>query len=240
MKAVVVTFPGSNCDADARHACALAGMDVVAAWHKDASLPADTNFVVLPGGFSYGDYLRTGAIARFSPIMADVIRFANEGGLVLGVCNGFQILCESGLLPGALVRNAGLSFVCKDVFLRTENASTPFTTALTKHQLLRIPIAHGEGRYVADADVIHQLEANNQIAFRYCTADGHVEPSANPNGSTNNIAGIVNFDGNVLGMMPHPERYSETLLGSADGMNVFASLVQHHATQMAPNLVSSQ
>lgn len=240
MKAVVVTFPGSNCDADARHACSLAGMEVVAAWHKDEALPTDTDLVILPGGFSYGDYLRTGAIARFSPIMADVIRFANDGGLVLGICNGFQILCESGLLPGALVRNAGLSFVCKDVFLRTENTTTPFTATLAHHHVLRIPIAHGEGRYVADEATIADLEANNRVVFRYSTADGQIDPSANPNGSTNNIAGIVNAGGNVLGMMPHPERYSEALLGCADGMTMFASLMQQHAAQTNPTLVTPQ
>ncbi len=240
MKAAVVTFPGSNCDADARHACALAGIDVAAAWHKDEALPADTDLVILPGGFSYGDYLRTGAIARFSPIMADVVRFANNGGLVLGICNGFQILCESGLLPGALVRNSGLSFVCKDVYLRTESTSTPFTSTLEKGALLRIPIAHGEGRFVADANTIDELEAQGRVAFRYCNADGSVNADANPNGSANNIAGIVNAGGNVLGMMPHPERYAEALLGCADGMNVFASLVQHYAAAAPTTLVSSQ
>jgi phosphoribosylformylglycinamidine synthase len=180
--------------------------------------------VILPGGFSYGDYLRTGAIARFSPIMQSVIAFANDGGIVFGICNGFQILCESGLLPGALIRNEGLSFVCKDVNLRVERTNSPFTRALSTGSVLRIPIAHGEGRFTAPAEVINEIEANNQVLYRYATEDGTLSSEANPNGSINNIAGITNARGNVMGMMPHPERACDPLLGSTDGVTVFASL----------------
>ena len=193
-------------------------------WHKDTALPSGLDAVILPGGFSYGDYLRTGAIARFSPIMQSVIAFANDGGIVFGICNGFQILCESGLLPGALIRNEGLSFVCKDVYLRVERTDSPFTRALTVGSVLRIPIAHGEGRFTAPADVINEIEGNNQVLYRYATSDGSIVAEANPNGSINNIAGITNARGNVMGMMPHPERASDPLLGSADGVSVFASL----------------
>lgn len=224
MKIGVVTFPGSNCNADAEFGATITGNTAVRLWHKDTSLPSGLDAVILPGGFSYGDYLRTGAIARFSPIMQSVIAFANDGGIVFGICNGFQILCESGLLPGALIRNEGLSFVCKDVHLRVERTSTPFTRALATGSVLRIPIAHGEGRFTAPADVIDEIEANNQVLYRYATADGTLSADANPNGSINNIAGITNARGNVMGMMPHPERACDPLLGSTDGVSVFASL----------------
>lgn len=224
MKIGVVTFPGSNCNADAEFGATITGNTAIRLWHKDTSLPSGLDAVILPGGFSYGDYLRTGAIARFSPIMQSVIAFANDGGIVFGICNGFQILCESGLLPGALIRNEGLSFVCKDVHLRVERTTTPFTRALTAGSVLRIPIAHGEGRFTAPADVINEIEGNNQVLYRYATSDGAIAPEANPNGSINNIAGITNTRGNVMGMMPHPERACDPLLGSTDGVSVFASL----------------
>lgn len=224
MKIGVVTFPGSNCNADAEFGATITGNTAVRLWHKDTSLPSGLDAVILPGGFSYGDYLRTGAIARFSPIMQSVISFANDGGIVFGICNGFQILCESGLLPGALIRNEGLSFVCKDVHLRVERTNTAFTRALPSGSVLRIPIAHGEGRFTAPAEVIDDIEANNQVLYRYATADGALTPDANPNGSMNNIAGITNARGNVMGMMPHPERACDPLLGSTDGVSVFASL----------------
>ncbi|MBU3678375.1 MAG: phosphoribosylformylglycinamidine synthase subunit PurQ [Candidatus Kapabacteria bacterium] len=227
MNVGVVTFPGSNCDADARYGASLAGATVHALWHKDTSLPPGLDVIILPGGFSYGDYLRTGAIARFSPIMHEVIGFANGGGLVFGICNGFQILCESGLLPGALIRNRNLSFVCKDVHLRVENTDTPFSNVCSQGQVLRIPVAHGEGRYTASDDVIKGLEDNGQVLFRYVTADGVPTDESNPNGSLANIAGITNATRNVMGLMPHPERACEPLLGSADGMAVFQSLLRH-------------
>lgn len=229
MKLGVVTFPGSNCDHDALHAGSVHGFESVRLWHKDTSLPSGLDVIVLPGGFSYGDYLRTGAIARFSPLMAEVIAFANAGGLVMGICNGFQILCEAGLLPGALIRNAHLDFVSRDVTLRTETNKTPFSIALAEGSLLRIPVAHGEGRYVAAPDVIESIEANGQVLFRYVDVTGAASEASNPNGSTNNIAGIVNAAGNVMGMMPHPERYVEAIVGGADGRGVFESLVRHLA-----------
>ncbi len=223
----VLVFPGSNCDHDAYHAAKhVMGQEARFVWHKEASL-GEADVVVIPGGFSYGDYLRSGAIARFSPVMQDVVRFANEGGLVLGVCNGFQVLCEAGLLPGALMRNASLRFGCKDVYLRVENAQTPFTNAMTEGQSLLIPVAHGEGNYHADAETLDRLEAEGRVVFRYATAEGEVTGAANPNGSARGIAGIVNEAGNVLGMMPHPERCVEGLLGSADGALVFQSLIEH-------------
>jgi phosphoribosylformylglycinamidine synthase len=225
MKFGVVTFPGSNCDQDAHFAIRTVGGESVQLWHKDTSIPTDLDGIILPGGFSYGDYLRTGAIARFSPIMNEVIRFANAGGLVVGICNGFQILCEAGLLPGALIRNENLSFICKDVHLRVENSETPWTNALSKGTVLRIPIAHGEGRYTASEDVINELESSNRIVFRYVTPSGEDRPEANPNGSMHNIAGIINAAGNVMGMMPHPERAADTLNGGTDGLAVFHSIV---------------
>jgi len=224
MKFAVITFPGSNCDYD----CYRAVKDhlkcpVEYIWHREHSLN-NCDCVILPGGFSYGDYLRTGAIARFSPIMQQVMDFANKGGPVIGICNGFQILLESGLLPGAMLVNRSLQFVCKTVHLKTENNSLPFTNRLAKEQLIRIPIAHKEGNYYADEKTVRELDDNGQVVFRYSDAQGRVDNSANPNGSVNNIAGITNKKGNVLGMMPHPERAMEQLLGSSDGTLIFDSI----------------
>jgi len=219
----IVRFPGSNCDHDAYFAASQKGTAFYL-WHKDTSIPKGIDCIILPGGFSYGDYLRCGAIARFSPIMREVVTFANRGGLVIGICNGFQILTEAGLLPGVLLRNSMLNFVCRDVFLSVANASTPFTSALKPNQILRIPVAHGDGNYYADEETISNLETNNQVVFRYSDSEGRLTEAANPNGSNNNIAGIINERGNVLGMMPHPERYSDDLLGCSDGKGVFNSL----------------
>lgn len=226
MKTRIVVFPGSNCDHDAHYAVKniLGETDTEFVWHKEESIGKDVDLVILPGGFSYGDYLRTGAIARFSPIMKDVIRFAKDGGTLIGICNGFQVLCESGLLPGVLVRNEALKFRCTFVNLRTENTSTRFTSDYKVGQVARIPIAHGEGNYIAEPEVIAELEANKQVIFRYSDESGNVTPETNANGSINNIAGIVSKEGNVMGMMPHPERACEAMLGSADGLNVFTSL----------------
>lgn len=219
----IVVFPGSNCDHDAYHAAKhVMGQEARFIWHKEDEL-GDVDMVIVPGGFSYGDYLRSGAIARFSPIMKDVVRFANSGGPVLGVCNGFQILCEAGLLPGALMRNASLRFVCKPVDIIVESTATPFTQGMEKGEILTIPVAHGEGNYFAEADVLNRLEGDGQVVFRYVSSDGSATPEANPNGSANNIAGIRNAAGNVLGMMPHPERHVEGLLGHADGIRLFES-----------------
>lgn len=223
MKAAVITFPGSNCDYDLYKAVQQVGGEASFVWHRERGLESyDT--VLLPGGFSYGDYLRAGAIARMSPIMEDVVNFANNGGTVLGICNGFQILCEAGLLPGALVRNASLSFQSKDVRLRVERTDTLFTAGYTVGQTLRVPIAHGEGNYEADQSTLEQLETEGRIVFRYVNQAGESTEDANPNGSWHNIAGITNATGNVLGMMPHPERAMEQLLGSVDGMALFTSL----------------
>lgn len=223
----VILFPGSNCDHDAYHAAGhVMGQQARFIWHKEDKL-GDVDVVIVPGGFSYGDYLRAGAIARFSPIMKDVIRFANEGGLVMGICNGFQVLCESGLLPGVLMRNASLRFACKDTFLRVEQTSSPYTNSMQVGDVLAIPVAHGEGNYYASDDVLDQLEANGQIVFRYCDAAGQLTDEANPNGSARNIAGIINEQGNVLGMMPHPERCIEAIVGSGDGIHVFRSVLNH-------------
>jgi len=229
MRIAIVTFPGSNCDYD----CYTAATDVLGAeahyvWHREREL-GSPDAVFLPGGFSYGDYLRAGAIARFSPIMEEVLRFAQRGGPVLGICNGFQILCEVGLLPGALVRNRSLKFRSHDVRVRVENTDTPFTRRYDEGQILRMPIAHGEGSYVADAATMARLEAERRVAFRYVDAHGEAVDEANPNGSLNNIAGIVNERGNVLGLMPHPERAVEALLGSVDGLPIFESLRDHVA-----------
>ena len=199
-------------------------------WHKDSSL-GDVDVIVLPGGFSYGDYLRCGAIARFSPIMKEVISFANKGGVVLGICNGFQILCEAGLLPGALLRNASLKFVCKYVHLRVENSETRFTNRCKNGEVLEIPVAHGEGNYIADPAVVKRLEEHGQIVFRYCEPDGAISERANPNGSLNNIAGIVNERGNILGMMPHPDRASDPVLHHTDGQKIFQSLIESFVLQ---------
>ena len=224
----VIVFPGSNCDHDAYHAAKhVSGQDARFIWHKQDALGDDVDVVIVPGGFSYGDYLRSGAIAQFSPIMQDVVRFAEDGGLVMGICNGFQVLCEAGLLPGTLMRNESLRFTCKPTPLRVERTNTPFTQAMTPGQVVTFPVAHGEGRYYADDEVVAALEANDQVVFRYCHADGQVTSDANPNGSVRNIAGIVNERGNVLGLMPHPERCVEGLIGSGDGALIFDSLIGH-------------
>ncbi len=221
----VVVFPGSNCDHDCEHVFKdVLGQDVTMVWHKETSL-AGLDGVILPGGFSYGDYLRTGAIARFSPVMDAVKQFAASGGLVLGICNGFQILLEAGLLPGALLRNRSLHFICKDVYVKVENAATPFTGFCRPGQVLKVPIAHADGNYYTDPVTLAGLQANAQIVFRYCDAHGTVTPAANPNGSLDHIAGISNATGNVLGMMPHPERSAESLLGNEDGRFILESVV---------------
>jgi phosphoribosylformylglycinamidine synthase len=225
MKFGVIVFPGSNCDHDAYNVIAeVARQPVTFLWHDSEDLKG-VDAVLVPGGFAYGDYLRTGAIARFSPVMQSVKQFAAGGGLVLGICNGFQILTESGLLPGALMRNAGLKYICKQVHLRTETADSPFTSQLEKGQVLEIPIGHMEGNYFCDAETLARLESEDRVAFRYATAKGQITPDANPNGSLGNIAGILNEGRNVLGMMPHPDRSSEALLGSADGWKIFASMI---------------
>lgn len=226
MKFGVVRFPGSNCDQDAYYALLdQLGQPVEYVWHQSTDL-RKFDCIVLPGGFSYGDYLRTGAIARFSPVMDAVIEHARKGRFVIGICNGFQVLCEAHLLPGALVRNVGLKFVCKHVHIRVENENTPWTSMARRGQVLRIPIAHGEGRYVADEGTLAELEAANRVVFRYCEPNGTVTQESNPNGSMANIAGIANERFNVLGMMPHPERAAEKLLGSADGRVLFKSVVR--------------
>lgn len=229
----VIVFPGSNCDHDAYHAARhVMGQEARFVWHKEASI-GDADVVIVPGGFSYGDYLRAGAIARFSPVMNDVVRFAHDGGLVIGICNGFQVLCEAGLLPGALARNRSLRFASKQTHLRVENARTPFTRRMTEGQVVAIPVAHGEGNYYADERTLDALEHERRVVFRYCEPSGRVTAEANPNGSARNIAGIVNAAGNVLGMMPHPERCVEPFLahtgGSADGRLIFESVIEHLA-----------
>jgi phosphoribosylformylglycinamidine synthase len=227
MKLGVVTFPGSNCDYDCYKAIEE-GLEAEAVylWHKEHDLRG-VDAVFLPGGFSYGDYLRAGAIASLSPIMREVAAFAEGGGPVAGICNGFQILCEAGLLPGALIRNRSLKFASRTVHLRVENADTPFTSAYQPGQVLRIPIAHGEGCYIAEPETLARLETEGRVVFRYVDAAGSPTPEANPNGSLNNVAGVVNERGNVLGMMPHPERAVSGLLGSEDGMGFFRSLADH-------------
>ncbi len=227
MKVGVVVFPGSNCDRDSHWAVReVLGQEAVYLWHKDTDL-CDVDMVFLPGGFSYGDYLRTGAFARLSPIMALVKDFAESGGLVLGVCNGFQVLLESGLLPGAMIPNKHLRFICREVTIRVERFDTPYSNLLSTGEILRIPIAHFEGNYFADRKTVEMIEANNLVLFRYCDSEGGITESANPNGSTNNIAGLVNAGGNVLGMMPHPERACEKILGSTDGLDIFESVLNH-------------
>lgn len=223
VRSAVAVFPGSNCDQDAYHALEVLGHRARYLWHEDTALE-DIDLLVLPGGFSYGDYLRTGAIARFSPLMRAVPEFLERGGLVLGICNGFQILLEAGLLPGAMMQNSGLKFVCRHVYLRVENADTPFTNAARPGQVLRIPIAHHAGNYYADANTIALLEANGQVVLRYCDERGEVGAESNPNGSLGNIAGIVNERRNVFGLMPHPERACERILGSEDGRVIFDSI----------------
>ncbi len=224
MKSAVVVFPGSNCDVDVYDALKQMGSEVDFVWHKTDALNS-YDLVVLPGGFSYGDYLRAGAIARFSPIMKYVVHFAQQGGLVIGICNGFQVLVEAGLLPGALLRNERLRFVCRYVYLKTENPHTRFTTDIPPGKALKIPIAHGEGRYFIDPQGARRLFERGQVVFRYATPENEVLPEANPNGSVENIAGIINEQGNVLGMMPHPERAMEQLLGSEDGRFIFRSIM---------------
>lgn len=225
MRVAVPIFPGSNCDHDALHACGtVMGWGTVPVWHQERNLPEGTDLVFVPGGFSYGDYLRCGAIAALAPIMADVKRFAEQGGLVLGVCNGFQILCEAGLLPGALLRNESLRFIHKEVHLRTERTDLPFTRAFAPGQVIRVPIAHAEGNFTLDEDGLVELESRGGVVFRYCGPKGEVAPEFNPNGAENGIAGIVNAQGNVLGMMPHPERVVEPAQGGTDGLWLFRSL----------------
>jgi phosphoribosylformylglycinamidine synthase subunit PurQ / glutaminase len=228
MKSAVVVFPGINRERDmARTLRLVSGQAPAMVWYADTALPAGTDLVVVPGGFSYGDYLRCGAIAARAPIMDAVRAFAAKGGLVLGVCNGFQILCEAGLLPGVLMRNAQLKFICKDVHLKVERSGTPFTRGYNAGQVIRVPVAHGEGNFVADADTIARIEGEGRVVFRYCAPDGTVSPASNVNGSTNAIAGIVNERGNVLGMMPHPENHVEAAIGSTDGRGLFAGLAEH-------------
>ena len=223
----VVVFPGSNCDHDTYYVLRkILDLDVLFLWHKQATLE-DCDIIILPGGFSYGDYLRTGAIARFSPIMNEVIRFANKGGYVFGICNGFQVLLEAGLLPGVMIKNESLNFVCKDIYLKIENRETVYTKGINGKNSLKIPVAHGEGNYFTDENTLKELEDNNQIVFKYCTSDGSITNESNPNGSIMNIAGIINKNGNVMGMMPHPERSSDSVLGKTDGSLIFKSLVNN-------------
>lgn len=223
MKTAVIVFPGSNCDYDMLSALNFVGHEATFVWHKDTDL-SGFELIVLPGGFSYGDYLRAGAIAHFSPIMNETIRVAKKGKFVMGICNGFQILTEVGLLPGALIRNQNLRFLCQQVYLRVENSDTKFTNQLQKDDILKIPVAHGEGNYYLDEDGIKMLEDNEQVVFRYTNSDNKLVPSANPNGSKNYIAGIISKEKNVMGMMPHPERAVEEILGSTDGCSIFKSL----------------
>jgi phosphoribosylformylglycinamidine synthase len=226
MKFGVVVFPGSNCDHDAFYAIGnVLQKPVEFIWHQSEDL-ANCDAVILPGGFAHGDYLRTGAIARFSPVMKSVEKFAASGGLVLGICNGFQILCEAGLLPGAMMRNSGLRYICRHVHIRVEQTDTPFTNAAKRGQILKIPIAHNEGNYRLDDDALAQLEKSRQVIFRYTTPDGSDDATGNPNGAINNIAGVCNRERNVAGLMPHPERAVEAALGSADGLVIFRSMVE--------------
>lgn len=229
MRSAVIVFPGSNCDRDVYTVLEAQGLNPVNVWHSETSLPDGLDLVVLPGGFSYGDYLRCGAMAARSPIMQEVIRFADRGGHVLGICNGFQILTESGLLPGTLMRNTHLKFNCKETTLRVETNDTPFTSGYAKGQLINLPVAHAEGNYFADADTLNALNDNGQVALRYVDSSGHPTEEANPNGTQQNIAGITNKAKNVLGLMPHPERHSDLLLGGADGAVMFTSLLKRFA-----------
>lgn len=230
MKFGVLVFPGSNCDHDTYHAIKhIHNMETTFIWHKEKEL-GDVDAVLVPGGFSYGDYLRSGAIARFSPVMNEVVAFAESGGPVLGICNGFQILLEARLLPGTMMNNEQLRFTCKFVHLRCENRQTPFTNAITDDTILNIPVAHGEGNYFAENDLLKELEDNNQIVFRYCDQQGNISHDSNPNGSAANIAGISNRNGNVVGMMPHPERAVEARIGSDHGKMIFESAMSHLAS----------
>jgi len=233
MNFAVLQFPGSNCDQDVVHVLRnVLGHKAELLWHKESSLGA-ADAVIVPGGFSYGDYLRTGAIARFSPVMAAVQRFAADGGLVLGICNGFQILCEAGLLPGALIRNRSLQFRCEHIFLKTATHDSPFTSGIPPNKLMRLPIAHGEGCYFADPETLGRLRTNNQVLWRYVDARGEATEGANPNGALDGIAGICNEGRNVAGLMPHPERASEPILGCADGRWVFESMIEALAAHKA-------
>jgi phosphoribosylformylglycinamidine synthase len=226
MKAAVIVFPGSNCDRDVQTSLAASmGSQPDMVWHGDAELP-QTDLIVVPGGFSYGDYLRCGAMAAHSPVMREVVKRAKAGTPVLGICNGFQVITEAGLLPGVLMRNVSLKFVCKDVYLKVERAAAPFTAKYKVGQTVRIPIAHAEGNYFADAETMKRIEGDGRVAFRYATFHGEVTPEANPNGALNNIAGIVSENGRVLGMMPHPERLADPLLGGSDGKAMFDGLVE--------------
>jgi phosphoribosylformylglycinamidine synthase I len=230
MKFGVVVFPGSNCDHDAFYAIGnILKKPVEFIWHQSQDM-ANCDAIILPGGFAYGDYLRTGAIARFSPVMKSVEKFAKTGGMVLGICNGFQILLEAGLLPGAMMRNSGLRYICRHVFIRVEQTNSPFTNAASQGQILKVPIAHNDGNYNADEATLADLEKNRQILFRYTTPDGGNDAAGNPNGSLHNIAGICNPERNVAGLMPHPERAVESALGSADGLVIFQSLVESLVT----------
>jgi phosphoribosylformylglycinamidine synthase len=230
MKSAVLVFPGINRERDmARTLRLVSGSEPAMVWHADTALPSGTDLVVIPGGFSYGDYLRCGAIAARAPIMDAVRAHAARGGLVLGVCNGFQILCESGLLPGVLMRNEKLRFICKDVYLRVERSDTPFSRGYNAGQVIRVPVAHGEGNYVADETTIARLEGEGRVVFRYVAPDGSRDPRWNINGATGSIAGVLNDRGNVLGMMPHPENHVEALMGPTDGRGLFAGLTQHFA-----------
>jgi len=226
MHACVVVFPGSNCDRDVKVALeAVVGRPVRMVWHADPSLPVDCDLIVLPGGFAYGDYLRCGAMAAHTPVMRDVLARAKQGTPVLGICNGFQVLTETGLLPGTLMRNASLRFVCRDVFLKVERSDTLFTNRYAKDEVIQVPIAHGDGNYFADEDTLDELEGDGRVVFRYVDATGNVDAAANPNGAQRNIAGICDKSGRVLGMMPHPERLFEPLLGGSDGRRLFESLL---------------
>ena len=228
MKSAGLVFPGINRERDMARALKLiSGSEPAMVWHADTALPAGTDLVVIPGGFSYGDYLRCGAIAGRAPIMDAVRKFAADGGLVLGVCNGFQILCESGLLPGVLVRNAALKFICRDVYLKVEHSGSPFTRGYNAGQVIRVPVAHGEGNYIADAETIKKLEGDGRVLYRYVSPEGALDAKWNFNGATNSICGITNERGNVFGMMPHPENYVEAIMGPTDGRGLFTGLVAH-------------
>src|ERR1041384_1278660 len=228
MKAAVLVFPGINRERDmARTIRHVSGTAPAMVWHAEHELPSGTDLVVVPGGFSYGDYLRCGAIAARAPVMDAVRKFAADGGLVLGVCNGFQILCEAGLLPGVLMRNAKLKFICRDVHLRVERSDTPFTRGYNAGQVIRVPVAHGEGNYEAEEETVKRLEGEGRVLYRYCSADGVVDEASNINGAADSIAGIVNEHGNVLGMMPHPENHVEDIMGCTDGRGLFAGLAAH-------------
>lgn len=239
MRFAILQFPASNCDQDCVHAIRVLGHTADLLWHKETSL-GGADAVIIPGGFSYGDYLRCGAIARFSPVMQAVQRFAADGGLVLGICNGFQILCEAGLLPGALIRNRSLQFRCEQVFLKTAHFDTPFTRRIPRDKLLKIPVAHGEGCYFADEPTLQALQANRQILWQYCSAVGELTEIANPNGSLLNVAGICNAQRNVAGLMPHPDRACEAILGSTDGRLIFESMIATFAGSALPPAVGAR